>query len=132
MTTTHVSEIQIDHKHWLRDIDRWDAYLRVWQNQIDELKREYRRMLKTVDEHADNLGEFAECLDSHRRKLLSDERASVEHPFKDAAPVELVHRHDANTSQHDDLYKFHERLKQMQHTLLSGLAVLKHEPYPED
>jgi hypothetical protein len=48
-------------------------------------------------------------------------------------PVELVaelgKNHETNASRHESLYKMHERLKQMQHTLMVGLAVLKQEPF---
>ena len=38
MTAT-VSELQVDHKQWLRDIEAWTFYLDSWQKQIGSLTR---------------------------------------------------------------------------------------------
>ena len=129
MTTATASEIQIDHKHWLRGIERWSSYLRVWQNQIHEMKHEYRRVLKMVEQQADDLEEFGDTLGSHRNRLIVDERAMVEHHQPVELDAKLAESHEDNTSRHEELYKAHERLKQLQHTLTAGLALLKHEPF---
>jgi hypothetical protein len=60
--------------------------------------------------------------------LIADERAMVEHRGPIDRDVKLATSHEANTSRHEELYKMNERLKQMQHTLTMGLAVLKQEP----
>jgi predicted RNase H-like nuclease (RuvC/YqgF family) len=129
MTTTTASELQFDHKHWLRDIERWSFYLEAWQKQSHDLTREYRRLLKMVEQHADELEEFCEAVGSHRNRLVANERAMIEHHQPLERDAELAKSHETNASRHEELYKMHERLKQMQHTLTMGLAVLKHEPF---
>jgi len=128
-TTAITSEVANDHKHWLRDVERWDAYLRIWKNQIHELTQEYRKLLKRVEQHADDVEEFCEGVESHRRRIVVDERALVEHHRPKEPEADLAESHVANATHHDELYKAHERLKQIQHTLMAGLALLKHEPY---
>jgi len=132
MATMTASEIGNDHKHWLADIDRWDAYHRVWQNQIGELKKEYRKLLKTIDQHSDEFDEFNQTVESHRKRLIVDERASFEHRWPNEPDAKLLESHGENSARHDELYKAHERLKQIHHTLMAGLALLKHEPYRDE
>jgi hypothetical protein len=128
MTAT-TSEQQCDHKHWLRDIDRWNFYLDSWQKQIDELTREYRRLLKMVEQHADDLEEFGDLVGSLRNRLVTDERAMFENRRPIEPDTESAKSHEANASRHEELCKMYERLNQMQRTLLMGLAFLKHEPF---
>jgi len=129
MATATGPELQIDHKHWLRDFDRWTFYRDAWQKQIDDLMHEYRRVLKMVEQHADDLEEFAGAVDSLRNRLVNDERALVQHHRPVEHDPQIAKNHEANALRHEELYKMHERLKQMQHTLTLGLAVLKHEPF---
>jgi predicted RNase H-like nuclease (RuvC/YqgF family) len=129
MTTATVSELQFDHKHWLRDIERWSFYLDAWQKQIHDMKREYRRLLKMVEQYADDLEEFHDSVESHRTRLVADERAMVKHHGPVEVDTELEKSHETNTAQHEELFKTHERLKQIQNTLSMGLAVMKHEPF---
>jgi predicted RNase H-like nuclease (RuvC/YqgF family) len=129
MTTATASEVQFDHKHWLRDIDRWSFYLEAWQKQVHDMTREYRRLLKMVEGYADDLEEFSDAVESHRNRLVADERAMVEHHRPIELNSELGKSHETNAARHEELYKMHEQLKQMQHTLSMGLAVLKHEPF---
>jgi hypothetical protein len=128
MTTATASDVQNDHKHWLRDLDRWGSYLKVWQNQIHEMRLEYRKVLTMVDQQADDLDDFRDTLEAHRNRLLIDERAMVEHHQPVERDARLAASHEDNASRHEKLYKTHERLKQLQHTLEAGLASLKHEP----
>jgi predicted RNase H-like nuclease (RuvC/YqgF family) len=129
MATATPSELQVDHKHWLRDIERWTYYLGAWQKQVHDVTREYRRLMKLVDEYADELEEFGDAVASHRNRLIADERAMVEHHGPIDHDAKLATSHETNASRHEELYKMHEQLKQMQHTLTMGLAVLKHEPF---
>lgn len=129
MTTVTVSELQYDHKHWLRDIERWSFYLDAWQKQLHDMTREYRRLLKMVEQYGDDLEEFNDAVESHRNRLVADERAMVEHHRPLEVDTELGNSHETNATRHEELYKTHERLKQMQHTLSMGLAVMKHEPF---
>lgn len=128
MTPAPISEIGLDHKHWLADIERWDDFGQAWKKEIHELTREYRRILKMVEQHADEVEEFCESVESHRKRIVADERAALEHrpPADETA---LSTSHAENAARHDELYKAQERLKQIQHTLMLGLALLKHEPY---
>jgi len=129
MTTATASEVQFDHKHWLCDIERWNFYLVAWQKQVHDMTREYRRLQKLVEAYADDLEEFGNAVDSHRNRLVADERSMVEHHRSVELDAGLGKSHETNASRHEELYKMHERLKQMQHTLSMGLAVLKHEPF---
>jgi predicted RNase H-like nuclease (RuvC/YqgF family) len=129
MTTATGSEVQFDHKHWLRDIARWNFYLEAWQKQVHDMTREYRRLQKLVEAYADDLEEFSNAVDSHRNRLVADERAMVEHHRSVEHDAGLGKSHETNASRHEELYKMCERLKQMQHTLSMGLAVLKNEPF---
>ena len=128
MITTTETELQFDHKHWLQDLRRWRSYLRVWKNQVEEISREYRKLLKDVGQHADDLEEFEEDMQSHFNRLVVDEFSSLTH----RDPDQLAESHAVNAARHDELYKFHERLKQIQHTLLAGLAVLKDQAWRDE
>jgi predicted RNase H-like nuclease (RuvC/YqgF family) len=129
MTTAIASEVQFDHKHWLGDIERWNCYSEAWHKQMHDMTREYRRLLKMVEHYSDDLDEFNDALVSHRNRLVADERAMAERRRSSVLDSELAKSHEVNASRHEELYKAHERLKQMQHTLSVGLAVLKHEPF---
>ena len=131
-TTAITSEVGNDHKHWLRDIERWDAYLRIWQNQIHELTQEYRKLLKT-----------SRAARRRRRRILRGSRVASQRIDRRRAshlrtsPSQRAGREAWRKScgerdDHDELYKAHERLKQIQHTLMAGLALLKHEPYRDE
>ncbi len=125
MTATTASEVQVDHKQWFHDIDRWNFYLQSWQKHIAELTHEYRRLQQMVEQYAEDLEEFGDEVGAHRNRLLADERAMVEH--RRPLDEHLVKSHASNASKHGELYKIHERLQQMQQTLTTGLAVLNHE-----
>ena len=129
MTTATASEVQFDHKHWLGDIERWNFYSEAWHKQVHDMTREYRRLLKTVEQYADDLDEFNDAVESHRNRLVAAERAMAEHRRPTEPESELVKNHEVNAARHEELYKAHERLKQMQHSLSMGLAVLKHETF---
>jgi predicted RNase H-like nuclease (RuvC/YqgF family) len=129
MTTGTATEVQFDHKHWLRDIERWNFYGAAWHKQVHDLTREYRRLLKTVEEYADDLEEFNDAVESHRNRLVADERTMTDPRRPAALAAELVKNHELNGARHEELYKAHERLKQVQHTLSMGLAVFKQEPF---
>jgi hypothetical protein len=128
MSTTTASEIQLDHKQWFHDLERWNFYLQSWQKQLDGLTREYRRLQKMVEQYAEDLEEFGDEVGAHRNRLVADERAMVEHSRPTCVDEHLVKSHATNSGKHNELYKMHERLQQTQQTLQAGLSLFHHEP----
>ena len=122
-----VEEMQRDHKHWLREIERWESYVRSWAAHQQDLLEEIRRLEQSVQEHGLELTAHADAIQQHKREILSCERATFEHaPDADIRPV--AERHLRGEAGHEQLLKEHESLRQFHHTLVAALALIKHQP----
>jgi hypothetical protein len=122
------TEMQNDHKHWLRELDIWNSYLRTWKNQQADLVAEASRLQELIEQHGTDLEAHVKSIDGHNREIVECERAMVEHPVE--GTIEVLH--DVCSSHHEEARITHERLKQIHHTLMVQLAVLRHEPFREE
>ena len=128
-----ITAIQADHKHWLKDIERWAGYLRTWQNQQTSLLAEVARFQESVRQHGAGLKRHADALEKHRSEILACERSMVEkHNAGQEVEPNLADAHDKGAAHHNEQLTLHERIKQCHHTLMVQLALLRHEPFRED
>jgi hypothetical protein len=128
-----ISEMQSDHKSWLKDIDRWEFYLRNWSNEHQELLDGFARFKQRVEQYGRDLKSHAEAIQKHKGEILACERMMVErHPGADDADQPLAESHAKDADLHQAQHVLHEQLKKVHHTFLAQLGMLRHSPNRED
>jgi hypothetical protein len=133
MSASTITTMQTDHKHWLKDIERWAGYLRTWQGQQTSLLAEVARFQDSIRQHGADLRKHADALEKHRNEILACERSMVEnHNAGQEVESDLAEAHHKGAGHHDEQLTLHERIKQCHHTLMVQLALLRREPFRED
>lgn len=126
MTKLTLAEIQADHKHWLRELERWQYYTRAWASEQESIAKQLRQFEEHLERYNLDLREHAAALNAHQSEILDCERAMFEAPRTGSAPESLVEGHRQSAEHHADQLKRHERLRQTYHTIMAQLAVLGH------
>lgn len=124
MSELTLREIGINHKHWLAEIERWEGYLRLWNQQHATLAHDVEQV---IQEHGRQLSDHAQSLKALQHNIADCERAMSKSDL-----AELVSRHSKDTTWHQQQRVVHERLKAAHHTLMLALALLKGEPFREE
>jgi hypothetical protein len=50
-----LAEVQSDHQHWLREIERWQGCFELWENEQTLLERELSRLQQAIERHGSEL-----------------------------------------------------------------------------
>jgi hypothetical protein len=130
LSGTSTVEIQSDHQHWLREIERWEVQLGAWENEQALLVREVNRLQQIVQKHGAELSAHAAALNALKDEIVATERGLVARQGREP-DKSLVEMHSKAEAKHAAQRDIHERLKSMQHTLVAQLAMHEHEPIRE-
>jgi hypothetical protein len=126
MAEALTNEMGGDHKHWLLEMERWQSYLRVWNEQQAALADEVAAIIQN---HGRQLRENAQAVETLKRGIVDCERAML---AGTSVPREAAQRHAREAALHDEQRVVHERLKQSHHTLMAAQALLKGQPCREE
>ncbi len=129
-TQTSVSEMQADHRHWLREIERWENYVNVWAEQEKRLTEEYTRMIHAVDQHGAHIKQHARDIAELKATIVECERKMAS--TDDEVTDELADQHEKGTARHHDQRDVHEKLKKKHHTLMAAMAVFQQKPFRDE
>lgn len=123
--------IQSDHQHWLREIERWEERLALWENEEGLLTRETARLQEIVNKHGAEIESHSSAL-----KELKEEIAAVERQLAGAHDGRsdrlLTELHAQTERKHAEQRELHERITRRHHTLIAQLAMRQHEPIREE
>jgi chromosome segregation ATPase len=112
--------IQSDHQHWLREIERWDSCLEGWEGEQSLLARELARLQESIEKHGSELKRHVKSLKALKTEIAASERELILHKGADVDRG-LAEAHSKLEVHHSAERDLHERLKQMQHTLMERL-----------
>lgn len=129
-TQTSVTDMQADHKHWLSEIERWENYVAVWEEQEKNLTEQYTRMLHAVDQHGRHIKQHAHDVADLKATIIGCEQKMMG-GHGDVADT-LVNQHEKGTARHDEQRAVHESLKQEHHTLMAAMAVFQQKPFQDE
>jgi len=130
VTEPTIAEIQSDHQHWLREIERWEGRLGLWDNEQALLVREVTRLQQLVHKHGAELEEHAAALKALKEVIAAAERSAVTQ--RGEVDRSLAQVHAKTETSHAAQRDLHERLKRMHHTLVAQLSMLQHEPIRDE
>jgi len=129
-TQESVTNMQTDHQHWLREIERWENDVSVWGEQQKRLTEEYTRMQHAIDPHGGHIHQHVRDIAELKATIVACERKMME--GSDDATGALAQQHETGTTRHDDQRAVHEKLKQEHHTLMATMAMFQQKPFRDD
>ena len=132
MTKISGAEMQNDHKHWLREIERWEQWLSVWQRQQDSLQDGIERFRKSIQQHAFRVNTHGKQLEAHKKAILNCEREMAAQPKGADVSPEIRKEYADSDVCHKAQSAEHELLKKEHHTYQAVLSLLRGEPLRED
>ena len=125
MPTETISDMQTDHRVWLRDIERWDYDVDIWQSHKAELLASAEHFVEIVKTFCDDVDAHGLAVADHRQRVVDCERNMVEHTSTDTEQRDLAESHQRNSELHDEHLSRHRRLEQLRHRLMAQLCALK-------
>lgn len=129
-TQTSVTDMQVDHQHWLREIERWENYVAVWGEQEKKLTEQYTRMLHAVDQHGSHIEQHAHDMAALKATIVGCEQKML--GGHDEVTDALANQHEKGTTRHDEQRTVHEKLKQEHHTLMATMAMFQQKPFRDE
>lgn len=115
-------EIQSDHQHWLREIERWEGCLDLWDREQKLLEREVTRLQESIQKHGSELLAEIESLKSLKAEIVASERKMFGRKGTDF-DRSLAEGHATIESHHAAQRDLHERFKRIHHTLMGRLEL---------
>ncbi|MBI3862884.1 MAG: hypothetical protein HY290_13420 [Planctomycetia bacterium] len=113
-------EFQSDHQHWLREIERWEGCLDLWENEQTLLEREISRLQDAIQNHGSELRAHIEALKTLKAEIASSEREMIVRKGT-AVDRSLAEAHSKIERNHAAQRDLHERFKRIHHTLMERL-----------
>lgn len=123
MSESTLSVLQADHRHWLRDVDRWKTYLGTWDQEKESFIEGAKRFQQRVDQYCADLKTYAETLEAHCQEIACAERLALESSVSSKGALEKGH--DNRAKHHEALHRLHERLQQRYHAISTLLAAIQ-------
>ncbi len=115
-------DVQTDHQHWLKDIDRWQNYLGTWVQEGDQFLAEAKRFQERVGHHCADLKACMETLEFHRREIANAERMMADQAIN--GKTIAWETHAKRKRHHDALHRLYESLQNQCQALREQLSAL--------
>jgi len=128
-----ITDMQSDHRVWLREIERWQFYLREWSNEHQDLLDGFARFQERIEQYGRDLKAHADAIEKHKDEILACERFMAEaHRGGEEPEPTLADSHAKSAGHHEEQHRLQEHLKRTHHTFLAQLGMLRHYPSRED
>lgn len=115
-------DIQSDHQHWLREVERWEGCLDLWGHEQELLEQELTRLHDAIKTHGSELRRHAEALKALKGEIASSEREMISYKGTDV-DRSLAESHSKIEAHHTAQRDLHERFKRIHHTLMGRLEL---------
>lgn len=121
-------ELQADHRHWLREVERWESNLDLWTSEQSLFVKEIARLQQVIQAHGSELQKHASALKAVKEEIVASEREMAGRQGPEIAAT-LAEAHSKIEGKHAAQRDLHERIKRIHHTLTTQLATCKREPH---